>query len=150
MTTNDYDEAVIDIAGIVGNANNLRDRLQRAAGLAQVTIAKAAETDRLTDENRRLRAKVDELEANASDARAELAKRSSEIAKLQFTIDNLRLDLARRQGPEALAEACKSIGTVAVAVTSDYVTRAELVKILRNTSGAFSAAKAIEDGKFAP
>jgi hypothetical protein len=87
--------------------------------------------DRLTDENRRLRAKVEELTANASDARAELAKRSSEIAKLQFTIDNLRLELAKRQGPEALAEACKSIGTVAVAVTPDYVTRAELVDALR-------------------
>jgi hypothetical protein len=59
----DYMERSIE--EILANANALRERLGLADNLSQVTIAKAAETDRLADENRRLRARVEELEASA-------------------------------------------------------------------------------------
>lgn len=102
--------------------------------LSQVTIAKAAETDRLTDENRALRMTVDEL-------KRERADRDSEIAKLKATIDNLRhnLDEAREKVTtldaklnEATRESeAPKAPAVEVMPGPDYVTRAELVKVLR-------------------
>lgn len=124
MTTNDYEEAVIHIAAIVGNANNLHERLERAADLAQVTIAKAAETDRLTDDNRRLRAKVEELEVERDNALQRLTNAGWCTAVIGET-------------PESDA------------VALDYVTRAELIEAfasaLAEVSGpahcAFAAAR---------
>ncbi len=50
-------DMVVDLQNEVGRKNQI----------AAVTVAKAAETDRLTDENRRLRAQVSDLQAEVED-----------------------------------------------------------------------------------
>jgi predicted nuclease with TOPRIM domain len=102
-----------------------------------VTIAKAAETDRLTDENRRLRAKVEDSEAKVHALAKDLAERDSEIAKLQLKNANLQYKLDEHRA-------------VAATPAPDYVTRAELVKVLRETAFTGIAADFLEGLVFAP
>lgn len=113
------------------------------------------ETDRLTDENRRLRAKVDELESKVAyiqevqrllteereaamaktySLTASLAERDSEIAKLRLKLTNAGWQTA------VLGET----------PAPDYVTRAEMVKVLRRTALTGIAADLLERLEFAP
>ncbi|MGL5912261.1 MAG: hypothetical protein ACRCZP_19810 [Phycicoccus sp.] len=105
----------------------IRVAVAEVVRVSSVTKSKAAETDRLTDENRALRMTVDEL-------KLERAERDAEIAKLRATVHVLESRLADKPSePEA-----PKAPAVEVMPGPDYVTRAELVKALRGTTAELS------------
>lgn len=65
--TNEEEKIRLGLADINGIAAMIRDNLTALSQLSSVTKSKAAETDRLTDENRALRRQVEDLEAKLAE-----------------------------------------------------------------------------------
>lgn len=128
----------------------LRGATERALQLSAVTKSKAAETDRLTDENRALHRQVEDLEAQKVDidnaCEAKLRAMRDELAEhkrlAQEKVDALEELLSKANLPEEQPEAPKS-PAVDVIPGPDYVTRAELVRAMRHCGG-HSFADALE------
>lgn len=167
--TNAEERIRLGLADIQNIAAMIRENVTEIQGLSQVTIAKAAETDRLTDENRRLRAKVEEdahtidsLHGVLDDTRKELSatiNRNGEVVRASILSNeqNQRLaaELAERDFEIAklqlkLTNAGWRSAVLGETPAPDYITRAELVKVLRETAFTGIAADLLERLEFAP
>jgi hypothetical protein len=164
MTEQDYMDANID--EILRNAAVLRERMESTRNLSQVTIAKAAETDRLTDENRRLQARVEEdahtidsLHGALDDTRKELSatidsKGAAVRAVILSNEQNHRLvaDLAKRDSEisrlkftidnlhhELANRPGRDVSAAKETPSPDYVTRSQLIEAIGEAANSADA-----------
>ena len=112
-----------DIESIVGA---VRTAVAKVVQVSAVTKSKAAETDRLTDENRVLRRHIEDLEAKLAEH-----KRLA-----QEKVDALEELLSKATLPDEEPEAPKA-PAVEVMPGPDYVTRAELRTALAHVAVQF-------------
>lgn len=124
--TEDEQKIRLGLHDIEHIAQQVGQQLGSLVAVSSVTKSKAAETDRLTDENRALRRQVEDLEAKLAEH-----KRLA-----QEKVDALEELLSKATLPEDRPEAPKA-PAVEVMPGPDYVTRAELAEAMRCT-GALS------------